>query len=430
MTFNNPTTPVSLDALAVGRSSTAQFITVFQNTNPTTGDVNYPIQQRWFNTALNEEWILIGYNISGEIKTAIWRPIAASSMTIVETLTGNTGGAVGPDVANNINVIGDGTTIDIVGNPVTHTLTVSTTGAVATIYTENTGTATASGGNLNVLGAGSITTNGSGDTITAELTGLTNHAVLVGAGTATITKVGPGATGTILAGNTGADPSFQTIASLGLITSVNNQVFTTSGTYTPTTNMVYCSIQAYGGGGAGGGAPTTSPSPSVSAGAGGGAGETAVGIFSAATIGASQTITIGAGGIGVSGTTGGSGGNTSVGILISAFGGIGGTSLAATTIPMFAAGGNGGTGGSGGDYRSPGQSGWWAVTFGTGGFALSGHGGNSPLGAGGAMVNNNNGGAALGYGAGGAGAEAASSSGPFSGGNGTAGVVIITEYIA
>ena len=48
----------------------------------------------------------------------------------VETLTGNTGGAVSPNGSGNINVVGDGTTIDVVGNPGTNTLTISaTTGA-------------------------------------------------------------------------------------------------------------------------------------------------------------------------------------------------------------------------------------------------------------------------------------------------------------
>lgn len=42
----------------------------------------------------------------------------------VETLTGNTGGAIPPDVANNINVIGSGG-ISVAGNPGTHTLTIS-----------------------------------------------------------------------------------------------------------------------------------------------------------------------------------------------------------------------------------------------------------------------------------------------------------------
>lgn len=42
----------------------------------------------------------------------------------VATLSGNSGGAVSPDLGN-IEVIGDGTTITVVGDPSSHTLTIS-----------------------------------------------------------------------------------------------------------------------------------------------------------------------------------------------------------------------------------------------------------------------------------------------------------------
>jgi hypothetical protein len=47
--------------------------------------------------------------------------------TVVETLTGNSGGAVGPDGSHNINVIGSGT-ISVAGNPGTNTLTITSSG--------------------------------------------------------------------------------------------------------------------------------------------------------------------------------------------------------------------------------------------------------------------------------------------------------------
>lgn len=67
-------------------------------------------------------------------------------------------------------------------------------------------------GLVNTKGSGSITTVGSLNTLTTQLTGLTNHALLVGAGTATITKVGPTATaGQVLqSGGSSADPVFST----------------------------------------------------------------------------------------------------------------------------------------------------------------------------------------------------------------------------
>lgn len=49
----------------------------------------------------------------------------------VQTLTGNTGGAVPANASGNINVVGDGTTITIEGNPGTNTLTASFIGSTS-----------------------------------------------------------------------------------------------------------------------------------------------------------------------------------------------------------------------------------------------------------------------------------------------------------
>ena len=50
-----------------------------------------------------------------------------SGLPTVDTLTGNSGGAVGADSNNNINIVGSGS-VDVVGNPSTNTLTISVTG--------------------------------------------------------------------------------------------------------------------------------------------------------------------------------------------------------------------------------------------------------------------------------------------------------------
>lgn len=60
----------------------------------------------------------------------------------VITLTGNSGGAVGPDGGGNINVVGDGTTVTVAGNPGTNTLTISAFGRVATAQTVDGSTIT------------------------------------------------------------------------------------------------------------------------------------------------------------------------------------------------------------------------------------------------------------------------------------------------
>lgn len=84
-------------------------------------------------------------------------------------------------------------------------------------------------GNWNLVGSGSLTTSGSGNTLTSSLTGLTNHAVLVGAGTDTITKVGPVAsTGSVLMSNgVSSDPGFST-ATYPLTTTINQLLYSSA----------------------------------------------------------------------------------------------------------------------------------------------------------------------------------------------------------
>ena len=90
--------------------------------------------------------------------------------TPVETLQGNTGGKVSPDGTNNINVVGDGTTVNVVGNPGTHTLTISAIGSGgASSFPTDSGTATAVGGVLNINGDPNITTTGSSNIVNVTL---------------------------------------------------------------------------------------------------------------------------------------------------------------------------------------------------------------------------------------------------------------------
>lgn len=89
------------------------------------------------------------------------------SGTTVNTLTGNIGGAVGP-IGGNINVVGDGTTITISGNPATHTLTASMIPGlyVQTLSDDAHVTATPLFGDIQLIGGTNITTTALGDTIT------------------------------------------------------------------------------------------------------------------------------------------------------------------------------------------------------------------------------------------------------------------------
>ncbi|HFI1669398.1 TPA: glycine-rich domain-containing protein [Escherichia coli] len=215
-----------------------------------------------------------------------------------------------------------------------------------------------------------------------------------------------------------------TAANLGLSDSsgyvgrlVNTQVFTSSGTYTPTPGTKRIRVTITGGGGGGGGCKAYSSSETFF-GAGGGAGGTIISIMTPTQN--SYPVTIGAGGAGgVSATNGTSGGNSVFASLIAPGGSGGGKSGVTNTN-----GGNGGvpstgdiriTGGHGGD----GQSGNIGVS-GEGGTSYWGGGGRA--GAGGGVIGKA-------YGSGGGGAYDAGYSGTsMTGGKGASGICIIEEF--
>jgi hypothetical protein len=204
------------------------------------------------------------------------------------------------------------------------------------------------------------------------------------------------------------------------------QTFTASGTYTPTTGMQFCIIECIGGGGGGGGVGGAASS-FLSAG-GGGSGSYSRSRKTSTDIGASQTVTVGAAGAGGSAgaNNGTAGGTTSVGSLVTAGGGGAGTF---TDSLNNGAGGAGGTAGTGdiAAAGTPGGNGFYNVASSSIGSA-SGNGASSVLGGGGRCISSSNGGAAGNYGGGGAGGcDSANTS--RAGGAGSAGIVIITEFI-
>lgn len=217
---------------------------------------------------------------------------------------------------------------------------------------------------------------------------------------------------------------------LGVVGKVVSQVFISSGTYTPTSGMLYAEVIAVGGGGGGGGCSTTTSTEASAAGGGGGGAFTRK-IFTAAQIGASQTVTIGSGGTGGvgSGANGTSGGNTTFGSLLTANGGSYGTGGTSSNSSTGSPGGAGGTG-SGGDFNVTGQTGSWGlVAVGGGGYmAISGAGGNTLYGHGGASIAGSDGDNGKGYGGGGGGAANYASRPARTGGVGASGLVYIIEY--
>jgi hypothetical protein len=212
--------------------------------------------------------------------------------------------------------------------------------------------------------------------------------------------------------------------------SINVQTFTGNGTYTPTTGMLYCIIECLGGGAGGGG--VSGGATTITTAGGGGAGSYSRKFASAATIGANQTVTVGAAANGgTAGANNGTAGNdTSVGAICV---GKGGSAGAGAATGVGGLGGLGGVAGTG-DFTPTGQPGFGSYSSAaTGVSALGGAGGSSQWGGGGrppnvslaALAGNN----ATNYGSGGSGAAAHASATTAAGGNGSQGLVVITEYI-
>lgn len=214
---------------------------------------------------------------------------------------------------------------------------------------------------------------------------------------------------------------------------IGTQVFKTSGTatYTPTIGTECVIVECIGGGG-GAGIKAGATQFYTGAGGGGGGGYSRI-LLSATAIGGTQTVTVGSGGTGAiaAGTAGIDGGPSSFGTLCVANGGKGGDD--------YIAGAGGSTVGAVGNCLAAGSPGGCGTSIsGSGGYtAPQGFGGSSVLGGGAAAPNDNDGTAgsyvginASNYGGGGSAGFDSRAGGTPVGGNGSPGVVIVTEFAA
>ncbi|MEM2947095.1 MAG: hypothetical protein QXN96_02515 [Candidatus Bathyarchaeia archaeon] len=228
----------------------------------------------------------------------------------------------------------------------------------------------------------------------------------------------------------------------GGVDGVTVTVFTANGTWTKSnyTGLKFTQVITTAGGGGGGGVGgAAGDTTSEHAGGGGGAGGTAIEIIPAASLGATESVTVGSGGTaGTPGTDGGTGGNSSFGTTAfhTANGGSGGVSTPADgNVCATTGAGSGGAGGTatGGDINITGGAGddghctAEVVTGGIGGASYwggGGEGGGDPT-ANGTSAGGN--GTAYGSGGGGA-AEEDSGVISVSGGAGADGVVVTLNY--
>ncbi|MFM0407504.1 glycine-rich domain-containing protein [Paraburkholderia dipogonis] len=212
---------------------------------------------------------------------------------------------------------------------------------------------------------------------------------------------------------------------------INVQVFTSSGTYTPTTGATSAVVECVGGGGGGGGVGATS-STQVAVSGGGGSG--AFGRVRVSSL-SSQTVTIGAAGVGgaAGANAGSAGGQTNIGTWLVCPGGTGGAAGSAQTltnaqvIAGTAAGGAVAATSATPIFLSRGNASTFGISVYNTGAAFSGGGASSAFGGGGQATTGaaNN---ASGNGAGGSGAANNISASAQAGGNGTAGLIIVYEF--
>jgi hypothetical protein len=230
---------------------------------------------------------------------------------------------------------------------------------------------------------------------------------------------------------------------------VVRQIFTADGTYTPSPGMILCEVIATGAGGGGGYARTTTDGDTA-AGGGGQAGGTAIKLYTPAEIGATAAIVIGSGGTGgeaATPTAGTDGGTTTftptgTGATLTCDGGDVGSSEAidGTGSGNSANGGSSNGTATGGDINISGDDGRsgnsWYDSGASKECGLSGDGGGSYWGGRGRGTNMSGSSAnftatgqdAEGYGSGGGGGVSRNG-GKADGGDGSAGIVVVTEYI-
>lgn len=190
-------------------------------------------------------------------------------------------------------------------------------------------------------------------------------------------------------------------------------------TWTKPSGLKYIEVEVQAPGGGGGG-PANGSAASPTVAGGGGSGSYGKKIIAAASLGSTETVTIGAAGTGAANgpATGGTGGTVSFGTHVSCTGGAGGGSNT---------GGAGGTASSA-DINVNGGSGNLGFVSGTS--AYGGSGANSILGPGGTntALGNSAGQTPGGYGGGGSGGCDADNSAQYGGAAGAPGIVIVTEY--
>lgn len=175
--------------------------------DPTTTDVNYVLSQTWVNKSTPSVWQL-GSKSSG---SATWVLMGSGSAGAVNSLTGDSGGAITP-VAGNLDLLGTANQIETTGTAGTITFSlpsaITAPGSLTTTTTLAGGTTVTAGTDL-ISTAGNLLLQGAGKQIRIEggaATDFIGSATLV-AGTVTIANTNIAAADVILVTREGINAS-------------------------------------------------------------------------------------------------------------------------------------------------------------------------------------------------------------------------------
>lgn len=131
---------------------------------PTSMDTGFPLGQEWVDKVSHNVYFL-GAVAAG---VATWNLATAASGPL-NTLTGNSGGALSP-TSNNINIVGSGA-LSIAGSGSTLTGSITPGSSLIATVTGNSGGALSpTSGNIGIVGSGAFSIAGSGSTLTGSIT--------------------------------------------------------------------------------------------------------------------------------------------------------------------------------------------------------------------------------------------------------------------
>lgn len=105
---SNQQPPNMLYPVANALASSNPFVVWFSDRDPTTADINYPIQKWWFNGTTNQFFFLKSYSSNNAILTANWVQVPGGGIAAIEftvdSVTAPGVNPVTPDVGGNVNV--------------------------------------------------------------------------------------------------------------------------------------------------------------------------------------------------------------------------------------------------------------------------------------------------------------------------------------